>query len=79
METSNSLGARTFLPGPVQKSSTGTVRVPPGPAIRQTAEWAIKAGMESAAGEELQRLPPKEARFWICMPPISVAASFSPG
>ena len=37
------LGPQHVLPGAVQKSSTATVWVPPDPAIRQTAEWAIRA------------------------------------
>ena len=35
--------------------------------------------MESAAGELLQRLPPRLARDWIWMPPISEAESISAG
>ena len=34
--------------------------------------------MPSAAGEALQRLPASVPAFWICTPPISRAASFSP-
>ncbi len=34
--------------------------------------------MLSAAGEALQTLPARVPAFWICTPPISRAASFSP-
>jgi hypothetical protein len=40
---------------------------------------AISAGIESAAGDELQRLPPMLARLWICHPPMIRAASVSAG
>ena len=54
-----------FRPGAVQKSSTATVRRPFGPAISTCASSTINDGMPSAAGEELHRLPPSEARPWI--------------
>ena len=77
--TSSSLGCSTLRPGAVQKSSTGTLRRPPGPAISQIAPSAISVGIESAAGELLQRFPPRLARLWIWMPPISDAESISAG
>ena len=60
-------------------SSTGTERVPSGPATSHTAPAAISAGTLSAAGEPLQRLPPSEARPWIWVEPISSSASTTPG
>ena len=66
-------------PGAVQKSSTASVRRPFGPAISHVAPSAISVGMESAAGELLQRLPPRLARDWIWMPPMSEAESMSAG
>ena len=56
-------GVNTLRPGPVQKFSTGTSRWPFGPAMTATASRAIRAGMVSAAGEELHRLPPTLARL----------------
>ena len=72
-------GLQHVRPGAVQKSSTGTVRVPLGPAISHVAPSAISVGIESAAGELLQRLPPRLARDWIWMPPMSDAESISAG
>src|SRR5271157_5781381 len=65
----------TLQPGAVQKDSAGTSRHPFGPAITHCAPKAISAGIVSAAGEELQRLPPTLARLWICQPPTIRAAS----
>src|SRR5262245_22908085 len=59
--TKNSPLPSAFLPGPVQNFSTGNSRVPPDPAITHTPSSAIIGGMESAAGEELHRLPPSVA------------------
>src|SRR5258708_16817968 len=67
------------LPGPIGIPSTGTSRVPSGPATRATAPAAINAGTLSAAGEALQRLPPKVARPLICMEPINFTPSTTPG
>jgi hypothetical protein len=63
----------------MQNSSTGRDREPFEPVILQTASWTIKAGIESAAGDALQRLPPTLARFWICTPPMSSMPSIKPG
>ena len=60
--TSSSSSSKAFLPGPTRKSSTGKSRSPELPKIRQTAPLAISAGMLSAAGDALQRLPPAEQR-----------------
>ena len=77
--TSNSPRLSTFLPGAVQNSSTGTSRVPSGPAMTQTAFRAISGGIVSPAGDELQRFPPTLARLWICQPPTIRAASARAG
>ena len=61
--TRNSPGCSTVRPGAVQNDSTGTSRVPLGPAMTQTASWTINAGMVSAAGDALHRLPPTLARL----------------
>ena len=50
-------------PGAVQKSSTGTNRSPAGPTTRHFAPSAIRAGVVSAAGEPLHRLPPTEGEI----------------
>ena len=49
------------------------------PAMRASAPSAISAGVVSAAGEPLHRLPPTDARFWICSEPMRCAASVKPG
>src|SRR6266849_2305717 len=67
------------LPGPIGMPSTGTSRVPSGPATRAIAPAAIRAGTLSAAGEALQRLPPMVARPLICMDPINFTPSTTPG
>ena len=41
------------------------LRSPLGPTTRAFAPSAISAGVVSAAGEPLHRLPPTEARLWI--------------
>ena len=69
----------TLVPTPVQKSSTGTSRSPAAPAMTQMPRSAIMAGMVSAAGDELHRLPPKEARPWIWVEPMRSADSIRPG
>ena len=63
ISTSNSPGCSTVRPGPVQNSSTVTSRSPLGPTRRARAPSAISAGVVSAAGEPLHRLPPTEARL----------------
>ncbi len=52
---------------------------PLGPAMLAVPCSTIMAGTESAAGPELQRLPPRLARPWIATPPMTVAASTSAG
>ena len=66
-------------PGPVTMLSTGTSRCPLAPATTQVARAAISAGTLSAAGEALHRLPASEARPWIWVEPIRLAASTTPG
>ena len=78
METSSSLSSSALRPGAVQKSSTASCRLPFGPAMLQVAPSATITGIESPLGAALHRLPPSEARPWICVPPISVAASIRP-
>ena len=39
----------------------------------------MSVGIESAAGELLQRLPPRLARDWIWIPPMSAAESMMAG
>ena len=68
IETRNSPCSSTFVPGPVQKSSTGTARQPFGPVMCASASSTICVGIVSPDGEELQRLPPKLARPWIPVP-----------
>ena len=63
----------------MQKSSTGTERSPFGPAMFATPSSTICVGIVSPEGEELQRFPPKLARPWIPVPPISVAESMIAG
>src|SRR3989304_7620301 len=70
-ETTNSPGPRTFVPGPVLNASMGTRRRPPGPATLATAERTIIAGTESAAGPELQGVPPGLAGAWGGAPPTT--------
>src|SRR5439155_7709495 len=77
--TRNSPGPKAVRPGATQKFSTGISRWPFGPATEQTVSRAISAGMVSAAGEALHRLPPTLARPWIWMPPIRKTASIRPG
>src|SRR5262249_49065956 len=60
--TRNSPRLRAVLPGAVQNFSTGNSRVPSSPAITHTASSAINAGIVSAAGEALHKLPPTLAR-----------------
>src|SRR5215472_8394017 len=67
------------LPGPVPTLSTGTMRLPRGPAITAEAPAATSAGTLSAAGEALQRLPASVARDWIWCEPMRFAASTTPG
>ena len=43
------------------------------------APAATSAGTLSAAGEALHRLPPADARPWICLEPIRLMASTTPG
>src|SRR5439155_21622134 len=62
--TKNSPLLSAFLPGPVQNFSTGSSRVPDGPAMTHTHSSTIIGGIESAAGDELHRLPPSVARRW---------------
>ena len=78
-ETSNSPACSTLRPGPVQKSSTGTVRRPPGPAISALASSTYITGSESPEGEELHRFPPRLARPWMPVPPIRVLQSIRAG
>ena len=59
--------------------STGTSRRPSAPATTQVARAAISAGTLSAAGDALQRLPASVARPSICVEPIRLAASTTPG
>ena len=59
--------------------STGTSRRPFAPATTQVARAAISAGTLSAAGDALQRLPASDARPWIWVEPIRLAASTTPG
>jgi len=47
--------------------------------MTHVAPAATSAGTLSAAGDALHRLPPRLARPWICVEPISVAASTTPG
>ena len=47
--------------------------------LASRAPSAISVGIESAAGELLQRLPPRLARDWIWMPPMSAAESIRAG
>ena len=61
--TSISPRCRQFFPGATQNCSTGTLRVPCGPAMTQIVRKAIRAGIESPAGEALHKLPPKLARL----------------
>src|ERR1035437_7118791 len=61
--TSNSPGLSTVRPGDTTKASTGTSRSPLGPTIRARAPSTIRAGVVSAAGDPLHRLPPTDARF----------------
>src|ERR1700726_3022611 len=75
----NSPGLKEVRPGPVAIPSTGTSRRPFGPATTQVARAAISAGTLSAAGDALQRLPASDARPWICVEPIRLAASTTPG
>ena len=63
--TTNSPSASESWPGPVTTSATGMVRSPSAPAITARASEAIIAGTLSAAGEPLQRFPPRLERFWI--------------
>ncbi len=63
--TTNSPSASESWPGPVTTSATGMVRSPSVPAITARASEAIIAGTLSAAGEPLQRFPPRLERFWI--------------
>ena len=70
---------RIVSPGAVMNDSAGAVRRPSGPAIAHWAPVAMSAGTVSAAGDPLQRLPPSDARPWICIEPISSAASTTPG
>src|SRR5215471_16702165 len=60
---SNSPFRRTFWPGPMQKSSATTSRLPFGPAMMHLTPKAINGAMESPAGEELHKLPPMLARL----------------
>ena len=71
--------ASASLRGASMTSSTGTSRRPLGPTIDALAPAAISAGTLSAAGEPLHRLPPMVARPWICVEPIRLAASTTPG
>ena len=59
--------------------STGTSRLPFGPATTATARAAMTGGTLSAAGEALHRLPAIEARPWICVEPIRSTPSTMPG
>ena len=78
--TSSSSGCRTFRPGAVQNSSTGTVRVPLRRRRSRRRRPARSAsGWSRRPGELLQRLPPRLARDWIWMPPMSEAESMSAG
>ena len=61
--TSSSDGSSTVRPGAVQKSSAATMRSPLGPTTRHFADSAMSAGVVSAAGDPLQRLPPTDARL----------------
>ena len=74
----SSAGRRAVLRDPRTKCSTGTRRAPWVLASSTPASSDNRAGMPSAAGEALQMLPARVALFWICTPPISRAASFSP-
>src|SRR5581483_3065853 len=67
------------LRGPIITSSTGISLRPFGPKTEAFAPAAIRAGTLSAAGEPLHRLPPIVARPWICVEPIRLAASTTPG
>ena len=71
--------ASDSLRGASMTSSTGTSRRPLGPTTDALAPAAISAGTLSAAGEPLHRLPPMVARPWICVEPIRLAASTTPG
>ena len=71
-------GRITVFPWPRQNSSTATSRLPCGPARQQRAFKTIMAGMESALGAALQRLPPTVALPWIAVPPMTATASISP-
>src|SRR6266404_4664579 len=60
-------------------SSTGRSRLPLGPTRVATAPAAMSAGTLSAAGEPLQRLPPRVARPCTWVDPMRFAASTTPG
>src|SRR5205807_9963516 len=77
--TSSSPGCSTFFPGAVQNCSTLISRWPFGPAVTHVTPCAMRAGIVSAAGDELHRLPPTLARLGICQPPTIFAASASAG
>ena len=63
----------------MQNFSTGTARLPLGPATLTMQPAATRAGTLSAAGEALHRLPPAEARPWTWVEPIRLQASITPG
>ena len=58
--------------------ASATLLLPAVSAISTRASIASKGGTPSAAGEALHRFPPIVPAFWICAPPISRAAAFSP-
>src|SRR5437870_3490049 len=78
-ETTNSPRVRANWRGPSMTSSTAMSRRPWGPATVATAPAAMSAGTLSAAGEPLQRLPPRVARPCTCVEPMRFAASTTPG
>ena len=53
----NSSAERALVPTPVTNSSTAICLSPEGPEMTQTAEFAIRAGIVSPAGDALHRLP----------------------
>jgi hypothetical protein len=71
----SSSGPRTVTPDRTKNSSLGIRRLPAGPTATTSAPWMRSAGTVSAAGEALQTLPARVARFRIWVEPTTAAAS----